>query len=33
MKGDLFGLDYCSIGGVGDFPCVVTLNTGAALLD
>lgn len=30
---DLFGVDYCSTGGPDDFTCVVTLNTGAALIE
>lgn len=33
VERDLFGVDYCSTGGAGDFTCVITLNTGAALLD
>lgn len=33
VERNLFGVDYCSIGGGDDFRCVVTLNTGAALLD
>jgi len=30
---DLSGMDDCSTGGGDDFACVVTLNTGAALLE
>ncbi len=33
VERDLFGVDYCSTGGTDDFICVITLNTGAALLD
>jgi len=33
VERDLFGVDYCSTGGPDDFRCVVTLNTGAALLE
>ena len=33
VERDLFGVDYCSTGGPDDFTCVVTLNTGAALLE
>ena len=33
VEGDLFGVDYCSTGGADDFTCVVTLNTGTALLE
>jgi len=27
----LFGVDYCSTDGRGDYACVITLNTGAFL--
>lgn len=30
---DLFGVDYCSTDGAGDYQCVVTLNTGAFIRD
>ncbi len=33
IERDLFGADYCSTGGGDDFKCVVSLNTGAALLE
>ncbi len=33
VERDMFGVDYCSTGGPGDFRCIVSLNTGAALLD
>ena len=33
VERNLFGVDYCSTGGADDFKCVVTLNTGAALLE
>ena len=33
VERDLFGVDYCSTGGPDDFTCVITLNTGAALLE
>lgn len=33
VERDLFGVDYCSTGGPDDFRCIVTLNTGAALLE
>ena len=33
IERDLFGVDYCSTGGADDFTCVVSLNTGAALLE
>lgn len=29
----LFGVDYCSTDGRGDYACVITLNTGAFLRD
>ena len=33
VERDMFGVDYCSTGGTDDFTCVVSLNTGAALLE
>ncbi|WGM31596.1 hypothetical protein [Brevundimonas sp. NIBR11] len=33
VERDMFGVDYCSTGGANDFTCVVSLNTGAALLE
>lgn len=30
---NLFGVDYCSTDGAGDYRCVITLNTGAFLRD
>lgn len=33
IERDLFGVDYCSTGGPDDFRCIVSLNTGAALLE
>jgi hypothetical protein len=33
VERDLFGVDYCSTGGANDFTCVITLNTGAALVE
>lgn len=31
VQRNLFGVDYCSTDGRGDYQCVVTLNTGAFL--
>ncbi len=33
IQRDLFGVDWCSTDGAADFKCVVSLNTGAALLE
>lgn len=33
VERDMFGVDYCSTGGPDDFRCIVSLNTGAALLE
>ena len=33
VERDMFGVDYCSTGGPDDFTCIVSLNTGAALLE
>ncbi|MGV3579331.1 hypothetical protein [Brevundimonas sp.] len=33
IERDLFGVDYCSTDGANDFRCIVSLNTGAALLE
>ena len=33
VERDMFGVDYCSTDGGGDFRCIVNLNTGAALLE
>ncbi len=33
VERDMFGVDYCSTDGAADFTCIVTLNTGAALLE
>ncbi|WP_428152303.1 hypothetical protein [Brevundimonas sp.] len=33
VERDLFGVDYCSTGGANDFTCIITLNTGAALVE
>lgn len=30
---DLFGVDYCSTDGAGDYACVITLNAGEFLRD
>lgn len=31
VQRNLFGVDYCSTDGSGDYACVITLNTGAFL--
>lgn len=31
VRRDLFGVDYCSTDGAGDYRCVITLNAGAFL--
>lgn len=33
VQRNLFGVDYCSTDGRGDYACVITLNTGAFLRD
>ena len=33
VERDMFGVDYCSTGGPDDYRCIVSLNTGAALLE
>jgi len=33
IRRNLFGVDYCSTDGRGDYQCVVTLNTGSFLRD
>ena len=33
VERDLFGVDYCSTAGSDDFTCIITLNTGAALVE
>ena len=33
VERNLFGVDYCSTTGPDDYSCVITLNTGAALLE
>lgn len=33
VQRNLFGVDYCSTDGAGDYQCVVTLNTGAFIRD
>lgn len=33
VQRNLFGVDYCSTDGRGDYACVITLNTGAFIRD
>ena len=33
VQRNLYGVDYCSTDGRGDYSCVITLNTGAFLRD
>jgi len=33
VQRNLYGVDYCSTDGAGDFQCVITLNTGGFLRD
>ncbi|MES2835010.1 MAG: hypothetical protein V4707_09930 [Pseudomonadota bacterium] len=33
VQRNLYGVDYCSTDGRGDYACVITLNTGAFLRD